>query len=249
MVDNEQVELDDAARQQRKEEIAAGLADVQGRIDAARRAAGREDLVTLVVVTKTFPASDVLLLAELGVTDVAENRDQEARPKRSEVEARARDAELRWHMIGQLQRNKVAKVALWADAVESVDRSELVAPLARAAVAQGRDVDVLLQVSLDPQYRPDRGGVDPGELLDLAAEVADEEGLHLRGLMGVAPWPGDPDEAFARLRVMSDRLVDRWPAAATISAGMSGDLEQAIAHGATQVRVGGAILGARLQVQ
>lgn len=235
--------------QQRRDEIAAGLAEVRSRIEAARLAAGRTDEVALVVVTKTFPASDVVLLGELGVTDVAENRDQEARAKRVEVDAGADAPALRWHMIGQVQRNKATKVAQWADVVESVDRAELVEPLDRAARATGRVIDVLVQVALDPVYRPDRGGVDPAALMSIAATVAEAGNLHLRGLMGVAPWPGDPDEAFARLQAMSGEVVARWPSAVEVSAGMSGDLEQAVAHGATQVRVGGAILGPRGAVQ
>jgi pyridoxal phosphate enzyme (YggS family) len=234
---------------QRRSDIAAGLAEVRARIESARAAAGREDAVDLVVVTKTFPASDVMILAGLGVTDVAENRDQEARAKRAEVDASAGGSGLRWHMIGQLQRKKAGSVAQWADVVESLDRPELIPALARAAVAHGRDVDVLVQVALDPVYRPERGGADPATVIELAAHVDAAAALRLSGLMGVAPWPGDPDEAFERLKGLAQQVRERWPAARTVSAGMSGDLEQAIAHGATQVRVGGAILGPRVLVQ
>ena len=230
----------------RLEQVRSGLDAVRARIDDARRAAGRTDDVTLVVVTKTFPASDVDILARLGVDDVAENRDQEAKAKRADcVEGGA----LRWHMIGQLQRNKAASVARWADVVESVDRAELVGPLDRAAQAAGRVLEVLLQVSLDPDPLPGRGGATPGEVPALADLVAAHAGLSLRGVMGVAPHPGDPDEAFARLQVVSDRLRTDHPGAHRISAGMSGDLEQAVAHGATQVRIGGAVLGQRSVVQ
>lgn len=234
-------------------EVRAGLADVAARIDRARAAAGRTDDVALVVVTKTFPASDVEILAAVGVTDVAENRDQEAKAKRLAVEVNA--PALRWHMIGQLQRNKAASVARWADVVESVDRLELVAALGRAAAAHGRTLDVLLQVSLDPVVIPGRGGADPVDVPDLAAAVAAEPALALRGVMGVAPYPGDdpsaegPGAAFARLQGVSRRLRERWPDADRISAGMSGDLEEAVAHGATQVRIGGAVLGQRTYVQ
>jgi PLP dependent protein len=234
-------------------EVRAGLADVTARIDRARAAAGRIDDVTLVVVTKTFPASDVEILASLGATDVAENRDQEARAKRLAIEASA--PELRWHMIGQLQRNKAASVARWADVVESVDRLELVAALGRAAAAHGRILEVLLQVSLDPVVAPGRGGADPADVPALAAAVAAEPALVLRGVMGVAPFPGadqpeeGPGAAFARLQGVSRGLRERWPEADRISAGMSGDLEEAIAHGATQVRIGGAVLGQRTYVQ
>ena len=227
-------------------EVRSGLDAVRARIDDARRAAGRTDEVALVVVTKTFPASDVDILARLGVGDVAENRDQEAKAKRADC---VDGVVLRWHMIGQLQRNKAGSVARWADVVESVDRAELVAPLDRAAVAAGRVLEVLLQVSLDPDPVPGRGGAMPVEVTPLADLVAACSGLSLRGVMGVAPHPGDPAEAFARLQAVSDRLRTDHPGADRISAGMSGDLEQAVAHGATQVRIGGAVLGQRSVVQ
>jgi pyridoxal phosphate enzyme (YggS family) len=235
----------------RAEQIAQGLDGIRRRIDAATRAAGRDEHVDLVVVTKTFPASDVQILAGLGVTDVAENRDQEARAKRLEVERALGDGAAipRWHMIGQIQRNKANSIARWADVVESVDRLELVSALARAARAADRTLEVLVQVSLDPGERADRGGAADADAREVAAAVAGAAGLNLMGVMGVAPYPGDPDEAFARLQVLAAQIRATWPAADRISAGMSGDLEQAIARGATQVRVGGAVLGGRPLVQ
>jgi PLP dependent protein len=227
-------------------QVRDGLDAVHARIEAARVAAGRTDEVTLVVVTKTFPVPDVDILAELGATDVGENRDQEAREKRANAGEAAQ--RLRWHMIGQLQRNKAASVARWADVVESVDRPELAVALARGAEASGRSIEVLLQVSLDPQPRPERGGLAPDGVLAVAEEVAGHPALVLRGVMGVAPHPGDPAEAFARLQSVSALLRASWPQADRISAGMSDDLEQAIAHGATQVRIGGAVLGHRSYV-
>ena len=237
----------DAQSERRAEQIAAGLAAVRARIDRARAAAGRTDPVHLVVVTKTFPATDVLILGRLGVTDVAENRDQEAKAKRDQCAAA--DGTLRWHMIGQLQRNKANSVARWADVVESVDRPQLAEALDRAAVAAGRRIEVLIQVALDEVFRRDRGGADPAAVVDLARVVANSEGLDLRGVMGVAPYPGDPAAAFGRLRDVSLAVKAEWPLADRVSAGMSADLEQAIAHGATQVRVGGAVLGQRSYVQ
>jgi pyridoxal phosphate enzyme (YggS family) len=231
----------------RRAQVQAGLAEVHARIERARQAAGRDDEVTLVVVTKTFPASDVEILAGLGVVDVAENRDQEARAKR--LAAEATTPGLRWHMIGQLQRNKASSVARWADVVESVDRVELVGALGRAAAAHGRRLEILVQVSLDPVVIPGRGGADPGEVPAIAAAVAAEPALALRGVMGVAPYPGNPADAFARLQAVSGALQEDWPGAERISAGMSGDLEEAVAHGATQVRIGGAVLGHRTYVQ
>lgn len=224
--------------------IEVGLAATHERIRAAAAAAGRTDEIDLVVVTKTFPPTDVDILVDLGVTDVGENRDQEARAKREAVRSH-----VRWHMIGPLQRNKAASVARWADTVDSVDRLEIVPQLALAAQRVDRRIEVLIQVSLDPVGREGRAGVAPGEAIDLAAAVAGQPALELRGVMGIAPFPGDAGLAFERLAEVAAAVRQRWPAADRISAGMSGDLEIAIAHGATQVRVGGAILGRRTVVQ
>ena len=226
----------------RGEELAARLAAVHERISRAARAAGRDPAdVGLVVVTKFFPASDVRLLADLGVTDVGENRHQEAEAKAAECA----DLGLRWHYIGGLQSNKAAAVARYADVVESVDRVKLVGRLAQGAVESGRVVDVLLQVGLDPPGAQGRAGADPADLGDLASAVRDAEGLHLAGLMAVPPLGEDPDAAFARLADVRATFLQEHPAADRLSAGMSGDLEQAIAAGATHVRVGSAILGSR----
>ncbi|WP_328531539.1 YggS family pyridoxal phosphate-dependent enzyme [Nocardioides sp. NBC_00368] len=230
----------------RADEIAAGLAETRERIALAAKAAGRpaED-VHLVVVTKFFPASDVRILAGLGVTDVGENRHQEAAAKAAECA----DLGLRWHYIGGLQSNKAAAVAGYADVVESVDRSSLLPRLSRGAGERGQILDVLLQVSLDPPGREGRAGADPDDVRDLAAEVEATDGLRLRGLMAVAPLGEDPAPAFVRLaRIREDFLVE-YPEATVLSAGMSGDLEEAIAHGATHVRVGSAVLGERPTVK
>ena len=230
----------------RADEIAAGLAETRERIALAAKAAGRPaDDVHLVVVTKFFPASDVRILAGLGVTDVGENRHQEAAAKAAECA----DLGLRWHYIGGLQSNKAAAVAGYADVVESVDRSSLLPRLSRGAGERGQILDVLLQVSLDPPGREGRAGADPGDVRDLAAEVETTDGLRLRGLMAVAPLGEEPEQAFVRLaRIREDFLVE-YPEATVLSAGMSGDLEQAIVHGATHVRVGSAVLGERPTVK
>lgn len=228
----------------REAQIASGLSAVRERIAAACHGAGRATHeVRLVVVTKTFPASDVRILAALGCTDVGENRDQEARAKRAEL-GPAADA-VRWHMIGQLQRNKARSVAQWADVVESVDRVELAEALSRAAVSVGRRLDALVQVSLDARPDAGRGGADPLQVPALARAMAALPGLRLAGVMAVAPHPGDPDEAFARLAEVAQGLRPLVDGELVVSAGMSDDLEQAVAHGATQVRIGGAILGNR----
>ena len=230
----------------RADQLAANLEAVRRRIGAACEAAGRpRDDVALVVVTKFFPASDLRILADLGVTDVGENRHQEAEAKAGECA----DLGLRWHFIGGLQSNKAAAVASYADVVESVDRAKLVGPLSRGAHGRGHEVDVLLQVSLDPPGAGHRSGADPGELADLARLVEDSGMLRLRGLMAVAPLGEVPEAAFARLASIREDFTARHPGATVLSAGMSGDLEAAIAHGATHVRVGSAVLGPRPAVQ
>ena len=228
----------------RGDELAANLAEVERRLDAACATAGRarED-VTLVVVTKHFPADDVRLLAALGVRHVGENRHQEAVVKH---EACADVTSLTWHYVGHLQSNKAAAVAGWADVVQSVDRTRLVAPLGRAASDRGRPLAVLLQVSLDPEAgEGGRSGAAPGDVPGLADAVASTEGLELRGLMAVAPRGDDPRPAFARLAEVAADLRSGHPTATWVSAGMSGDLEAAEEHGATHVRVGTAVLGMR----
>jgi pyridoxal phosphate enzyme (YggS family) len=230
----------------RHDQVAAGLEAVRGRIAAACAGAGRDpDEVRLVVVTKFFPASDVRILADLGVTDVGENRHQEAEAKAAECA----DLGLTWHFIGGLQSNKAAAVAAYADVVESVDRAKLVRPLARGAHDRSRAVDVLLQVSLDPPGREGRSGVDPDGLAALGAAVEDAGTLRLRGLMAIAPLGEDPRPAFERLAgIRRDFLADH-PGATWLSAGMSADLEHAVHAGATHVRIGSAVLGSRPPVQ
>jgi uncharacterized pyridoxal phosphate-containing UPF0001 family protein len=292
----------------RRAQLAANLDEVRGRIARACSAAGRDpSSVTLVAVTKTYPASDVELLASLGITDVAENKDQEAAAKAATV-----SAPLRWHVVGRLQRNKATSVTGYADVVESVDSLRLVAALSKASVARRRSpLEVLIQISLDGD--PARGGAivstgsapgdqsltdswpgggssrTPGSLLSAAGEslsvasapsvlgsspsapasasfdisgfpdsvnpegdlwrvaaAADAaDGLRLAGVMAVAPRGWDPDAAFAILAGLARRLWVRYPDATVISAGMSGDLEAAITHGATHVRIGTSLLGMR----
>jgi pyridoxal phosphate enzyme (YggS family) len=228
--------------QERRAELAAGLAAVQHRIEAARAEAAREDPVTLIVVTKFFPAADVELLAGLGVRDIGENRDQEAHAKIAELTCRD---DLTVHFIGQLQTNKARSVARYADVVQSVDRSKLVRALSHAALEAERELGVLLQVSLDDAAEAGRGGVRPQDCRGLAETVAQAQALRLLGVMAVAPLGADPDQAFARLRTIADGLRAEHPDATWISAGMSGDLEAAVRHGATHLRVGTAILGSR----
>ncbi|MEV5319733.1 YggS family pyridoxal phosphate-dependent enzyme [Streptomyces sp. NPDC052687] len=232
----------------RRDELAGNLARVEERIAAACAAAGRKrEEVTLIVVTKTYPADDVRILSELGVRHVAENRDQDAAPKA----AACSDLPLSWHFVGQLQTNKVRSVVGYADVVQSVDRARLVTTLSKEAVRAGREIGCLIQVAFDAgaSGRGERGGVAPEGIGELADLVADSPGLRLAGLMTVAPLTGEyagrQQAVFERLMDLSTDLRRTHPAANMVSAGMSADLEQAVAAGATHVRVGTAVLGVR----
>ena len=227
----------------RRHELAANLARVESRVAAACADAGRApDEVTLVVVTKYFPASDLRLLHDLGVRHVGENRHQEAAAKREECAG----LDLAWHFIGHLQSNKATAVGAWADVVHSIDRARLLAGLSRAARERGRTLDVLVQVSLDPPADAgSRSGAPPQQAVGLALEAAATEGLRLKGVMGVAPLGGDPRSAFTVLAQVGAEVRRALPDATWLSAGMSGDLEAAVACGATHVRVGAAVLGNR----
>jgi hypothetical protein len=236
---------------ERTSQIAAGLAAVRRRISAAAAAVGRDPSeLTLIAVTKTWPATDVAALHQLGIRDVGENRDQEASTKVVDVDrligADVRDP-LRWHFIGQLQRNKARSVAAYAAMVHSVDRPGLVSALNAAAAQHGRRIEVCLQIDLDDSGQTGRGGAAPGDVAGLADLVAASGMLTLAGVMAVAPLGKPARPAFSRLREVSERLRAEHPAAAVISAGMSGDLEDAVAEGATHLRVGSAILGQRHQ--
>ena len=235
----------------RRAELAERLGRLEERVAAACAAAGRDRAgVQVVVVTKTWPAADVRLLAGMGVADVGENRDQEARDKA----AACADLDLRWHFVGRLQTNKARSVARYAHWVHSVDRPGLVDALASAAVAAGRELTCLVQVSLDEEASRDarqdptgggRGGVTPQAAPALADAIAAADGLVLGGVMAVAPLGAAPEPAFARLADVAAAVRRAHPAATVVSAGMSGDLEAAVAAGATHLRVGTAVLGSR----
>ncbi|TJY70729.1 YggS family pyridoxal phosphate-dependent enzyme [Arthrobacter sp. CAU 1506] len=244
----------------RKAELAANLERVRARI--ARAAAGRPAEPDLIVVTKFFPASDVALLHDLGVRDVGENRDQEAAAKAAELAGRG----LRWHFIGQLQTNKAKSVVRYADLIHSVDRPQLVRALGKAmATEQERRqaaglerraaLGCLIQVDLDETDLPQaagtaaRGGARPEEIRALATALQETEGLTPAGLMAVAPLGADPARAFDRLAEFSQLLRQEHPGADMISAGMSQDLEAAVAAGATHLRVGSDVLGPRPAVR
>jgi pyridoxal phosphate enzyme (YggS family) len=224
----------------RREDLAVRLAAVHDRIAAACEAAGRKpEDVTLIAVTKTFPAADVRLLNGLGVSDFGENRDAEAAPKAEQCA----DLDLVWHFIGRLQTNKAASVVRYATFVHSVDRLRLVHALGAGARRAGRVIQCLIEVSLDDD--PARGGAPAGQVPGLAEALMAEAGLVLAGVMAIAPLGMPPADAFARLRDSAGVVRAVRPAATVISAGMSGDLEAAIAVGATHVRIGTALLGDR----
>ncbi len=237
----------------RRSELARSLRTVRERIDRACAQADRDaGDVTLIVVTKFFPAEDVRRLHDLGVRDFGENRHQEASQKFPPLREEGR--ELRLHFIGQLQSNKAAAVAGYADVVQTIDRPRLVGALARGAREGHRPVDCLVQIDLEDldarcPSASARGGITPDQALTLSDLVAASDLLRLRGVMAVAPLGIDPAPAFRVLQGIARRIRADHPEAQWISAGMSGDLEAAIAHGATHVRVGTAILGSRPPVR
>lgn len=223
----------------RKSELAANLADVEERIASACRSAGRSrDEITLVVITKTFPASDIALLAELGVTDVGENRHPEAGDKHDDVAPA-----LTWHFVGGLQTNKANAVTRYADVVHSVDRLKLVGALERGAEAAGRTVTCLVQVGLSDDAG--RSGAPAADVPAIAEAIEASAHLRMGGVMAVAPLGADPLEAFGELAEVARAVRQRYPEARMISAGMSGDLEQAVLAGATHLRIGRSVLGER----
>ena len=226
----------------RRDELDANLRDVHAAIAEHCDELGR-DLPTLIVVTKTKPTSDMEILGELGVTDVGENRDQEAKVKHDEC-----TAHFTWHAIGQLQTNKAKSVAAWADVVHSVDRPELVVALDKATSQREQPLQCLIQVNLDPDAPEHRGGCSPADVPALAAQINACSGLELRGVMGVAPLDQDPDPAFALLQQVSQALQTDFATATWISAGMSEDYPNALKYGATHLRIGSTILGSRAVV-
>ena len=238
-------------------ELAAALTALRTRVDAAAAAAGRSPSdIELLPVTKFFPASDVIELHRLGCSAFGESREQEASNKAEVVTAELggelSGVAIRWHMIGRVQRNKARALAGWAYAVHAVDKTALVGALDRAAgqaLEDGRRTEPLLvyiQVSLDGD--PDRGGVDiasPGAVDELCAAADSAESLRFVGLMAIPPLGADAAECFGRLARERDRVQTTYPQRLGLSAGMSGDLEAAIEHGSTCVRVGTALMGQR----
>jgi hypothetical protein len=235
---------------ERRAELSANLAAVRERIAAACAAAGRDPAeVRLLAVTKTFPAADAALMADLGLADFAENRDQEAAAKVVELRDLRPALTVRWTLVGRMQRNKARSVAEWADEVQSVDSGRLADALQHAVrtsldrTNRTEPLDVLVQASIDGD--PERGGCPLPDLPSLSDHIGGLDALRLRGVMAVAPLGMPPAQAFDALAKAAGRLRTDHPSATSLSAGMSGDLEQAITYGSTCVRVGTALFGGR----
>ena len=219
----------------RVQELSANLDSIRARISAAAQSSGRSaDEITLIVVTKTFPASDVQILYDLGARDFGENRDQEASTKSVEL-----PEDCRWHFQGQIQSNKLKSIAEWADVLHSIDDIAHAKKLNSLVSTK----DIFVQVSLD--NLPNRGGVLPNSLPEFLEEMSGFTNLNVRGLMAVAPLDEVPAAAFKRLKDLSGEVVKVDPKMSEISAGMSNDFEAAISQGATHIRIGSQILGVR----
>ncbi len=237
----------------RELELADALAAVRARLAAAAEAAGRNgNEIELLPVTKFFPAADVSILHHLGCDAFGESREQEASDKAAEVSNILGGVPIRWHMVGRIQRNKARAIAGWAYAAHSVDSARVIDALERGAtraLAEGdrtAPLRVYIQVSLDGDE--ERGGVDagnPGAVDELCAAAQAAEALEFVGLMAIPPLGADADAAFARLQSELERVQRSYPQRLELSAGMSSDLEVAVKHGSTCVRVGTALLGHR----
>ena len=226
----------------RKDQILSNLELVKEKISAAAQAAGRSPSeITLIAVTKTFPVSDLEILYELGVRNFGENRDQEAAPKVGVL-----PADITWHFQGGIQSNKLKSISNWASVIHSVDKFKYAQMISQFSV--GKTKEIFIQVSLDtlPQSRE---GVDPADLMQLAEQIRSLPNLEVKGLMAVAPLDQPTEQAFVRLQQIQQKFIQLYPAASSLSSGMSGDYELAISLGATHVRIGSSILGNRSPIK
>ena len=226
----------------RKDQILSNLESVKEKISAAAQAAGRSPSeITLIAVTKTFPVSDLEILYELGVRNFGENRDQEAAPKVGVL-----PADITWHFQGGIQSNKLKSISNWASVIHSVDKFKYAQMISQFSV--GKTKEIFIQVSLDtlPQSRE---GVDPADLMQLAEQIMSLPNLEVKGLMAVAPLDQPTAQAFVRLQQIQQKFIQLYPAASSLSSGMSGDYELAISLGATHVRIGSSILGNRSPIK
>ena len=222
----------------RKTELSLSLADVRTRIlEATAKASRKLEEVTLIAVTKTYPTSDVEILHQLGIRDFGENRSAEGLEKSALVPAH-------WHFQGQIQSNKIAAISSWAQTVHSLDDLSHVAKFDRAVgEIPGKRLNVFVQISLDGDTS--RAGVRGDDLLALGQAISSTQHLDLAGIMVVPPVQAEPEKAFSEVALLFQRFCLEFPSAQSLSAGMSGDYEIAIAHGATHIRVGSQILGPR----
>ncbi|MGA5544455.1 YggS family pyridoxal phosphate-dependent enzyme [Mycobacterium sp. NPDC051198] len=237
----------------RTAQLTAALGAARARLARAAESVGRNvNEIELLPITKYFPASDVIILNQLGCLAFGESREQEAADKVDSVRAELTDVPIRWHMVGRIQRKKARAVAGWAHTAHSVDSIRLLTALDRAvgeALAAGARTDplrVYIQISLDGDT--ERGGVDvdaPDLVDEICGSANSAEALEFVGLMGIPPLAWDPDDAFARLAAERDRVQRDYQHRLELSAGMSGDLESAVKHGSTCVRVGTALMGQR----
>ena len=212
----------------RTEELSKNLETVRSKIAAVAK-----HEVTLIAVTKTFPVSDAQILHDLGVREFGENRDAEGAEKSAIVPGK-------WHFQGQIQSNKLKSITSWASVIHSLDDPRHFEIIEKVAP---HPLEIFLQVSLDGAHH--RGGAGLEDLHSLAALVEKSQTHTLAGLMSVPPLGLDPNQAFAQLAVIHSEFMKLFPGAKSLSAGMSGDYESAISHGATHVRVGSSILGSR----
>jgi pyridoxal phosphate enzyme (YggS family) len=222
----------------RPEQIAENLKQVKEKIAQAARNAGRSsDEITLIIVTKTFPLSDLEILYQLGLREFGENRDQEAVAKVDKL-----PNDIKWHFQGGIQSNKLKSIATWASCIHSVDQLKYAQIISDQNLAMAKPI--YIQVSLD-EPPESRGGVDPAKLFDLASSIEKLPGISLQGLMAVAPLTNPVSDSFARLQAIHDEFKAVYKNATYLSAGMSGDYEMAISYGATHLRIGSSILGNR----
>ena len=213
------------------------------KIATAATSANRDpDEITLVVVSKNHPHQLVLDLLELGARDFGENRDQEANAKAKQIALETNEA-FNWHFIGQLQSNKVKSVLEYANFLHSLDRNSLLEELIKRTTERAVPLKVFVQVNMTDD--PERGGVNPGDLMTFAERVLSSPGLELVGLMGVGGLDVAPEREFEKLAQLSSQLQQLAPRANRLSMGMSGDFQTAIAYGATHLRIGTAITGNR----
>ncbi|NCX16465.1 MAG: YggS family pyridoxal phosphate-dependent enzyme [Actinobacteria bacterium] len=218
----------------RRSEIAGNLETVREQISKAAQSAGRSvDEITLIAVTKTFPASDVEILKDLGVSNFGENRDSDAAPKAAAIPGT-------WHFQGQIQSNKLKSICSWANVIHSLDEIRHFEIIEKNTA---HPLDIFCQVSLDGSEA--RGGVSEKKLYELAKEIEKSPTHRLQGLMAVAPLGINPTVAFSKLSAIHKAFMADFPKANKLSAGMSGDFKEAIAHGATHIRIGSQILGSR----